>query len=447
MNSLKQIANRIYNHFDTTPDNIELVNYRFYIVSNIGQTIAWSSHLVWMFIFVGLHIQGMAALQFISILIYVFAIILNRRGHHMASMAVSLFEIVGHQAVAVLFIGWECNFQNYIPVVAIFPFLIPHGSKFWKWTMFLVCMLGYIYIDFFIRPITPYYPLGDYPFNFFKISNIVLSFGCFVTWALYLTLAVNRAQVIIEDKTKQLIKAEEAAKQAEMQLMIEMKEKENEIISKEKQRYEELLLNILPKEVAQELKETGRSEAKTFEMVTVMFTDFKDFTRIGEGMSPEQLVREIDYCFSNFDMIIQKYGIEKIKTIGDAYMCAGGLPAINHTHAADVVHAAIDMRDFMIKHKNEKLAKGEIPFEIRIGIHSGPVVAGIVGIKKFAYDIWGDTVNTASRMESSGEVGRVNISEDTYRLVKDKFNCEFRGKITAKGKGEIEMYFAEFKQD
>ncbi len=212
-------------------------------------------------------------------------------------------------------------------------------------------------------------------------------------------------------------------------------------ITKEKNRSEELLLNILPAEVAEELKQKGTSDAKDYEEVTVLFTDFKDFTLISEKMTPSELVKEIDYCFSAFDKIIHKHGIEKIKTIGDAYMCAGGLPIANKTHAEDTVKAALEIRDFMANHNQEKLAKGELPFEIRIGINTGPVVAGIVGVKKFAYDIWGDTVNLASRMESSGEAGKVNISGSTFELIKDKFTCEHRGKIQTKNKGEVDMYF------
>ena len=214
-------------------------------------------------------------------------------------------------------------------------------------------------------------------------------------------------------------------------------------LSKEKKRSDELLLNILPIEVVNELKLTGSSKAKTFSMVTVMFTDFKDFTDVSGKISGELLVDEINYCFSAFDNIIQNYKIEKIKTVGDAYICVGGMPELNFTHSTDIISAAIEIRDFMLKRKIEKESRGEIPFQIRLGIHTGPVVAGIVGVKKFAYDIWGDTVNIASRMESSGEEGKVNISGATYELVKNKFNCTYRGKISAKNKGEIDMYFVE----
>jgi adenylate cyclase len=214
-------------------------------------------------------------------------------------------------------------------------------------------------------------------------------------------------------------------------------------INKQKKRSDELLYNILPEEVAAELKENGSAEAKQFDQVTVLFTDIKDFTKISENMSPKELVEEIHTCFKAFDAIIEKHNIEKIKTIGDSYMCAGGLPLANFTHAENVVSAGIEILGFIIKRAAERVAAGKEPFQIRIGIHTGPVVAGIVGVKKFAYDIWGDTVNTASRMESSGEAGKINLSGATYKLVKEKFKCIYRGKIEAKGKGELDMYFVE----
>jgi class 3 adenylate cyclase len=214
-------------------------------------------------------------------------------------------------------------------------------------------------------------------------------------------------------------------------------------IRKEKQRSEELLLNILPEEVADELKKKGSAEAQQIDEVTVLFTDFKGFTQLAEKLTPKELVAEINECFSAFDYIVEKYNVEKIKTIGDAYMAAGGLPTANKTHAKDVIYAALEIQLFMENFKAKKIAANKLFFEIRIGIHTGPVVAGIVGVKKFAYDIWGDTVNTASRMESSGAVGKVNISGATFDLVKDLFKCEYRGKIKAKGKGEIDMYFVQ----
>jgi len=219
--------------------------------------------------------------------------------------------------------------------------------------------------------------------------------------------------------------------------------KAKKISEAEKERSEELLLNILPAEVAEEIKTTGTAKAKAFTMVTVMFTDFKDFTIVSERVSAELLVDEIHTCFSAFDNILQKHKIEKIKTIGDAYLCASGLPVSNYTHAVDMLNAAFEIRNYILQRKKEKEARGEIPFELRIGIHTGAVVAGIVGVKKYAYDIWGDTVNLAARMEQNSEAGKINISASTYELIKDKFNCTHRGKIQTKNKGEIDMYFVE----
>ncbi len=187
------------------------------------------------------------------------------------------------------------------------------------------------------------------------------------------------------------------------------------------------------------------ADAVLIDEATVLFTDFKGFTAMSEQVTPRQLVKDLHECFSAFDHICTRHGLEKIKTIGDAYMAAGGLPRPNSTHALDVVHAALAMRDFIADGKARRVAAGLPYFEVRIGIHTGPVVAGIVGVKKFQYDIWGDTVNTASRMESSGAVGQVNISEATYALVRDEQGLLFtsRGRVAAKGKGELGMYFVD----
>lgn len=215
------------------------------------------------------------------------------------------------------------------------------------------------------------------------------------------------------------------------------------IIEKEKDRSENLLLNILPEEIAQELKEKGHADAREFERVSILFTDFKSFTEQSAKLSASDLVNEINYCFKAFDGIMEKYGIEKIKTIGDAYMAAGGLPVPTEDSVRNTVLAAFEMQAAIKERKAAMDAAGKPAFEMRVGIHTGPVVAGIVGVKKFQYDIWGDTVNTASRMESNGEVGKVNISQSTYEILKEDpaFVFDSRGKVEAKGKGEIEMYF------
>ena len=216
--------------------------------------------------------------------------------------------------------------------------------------------------------------------------------------------------------------------------------KSNAQLSVEKQRSEDLLLNILPAEVADELKNKGTAAAKHYDNVTVMFTDFVNFTQAGERMSPEALIAELHACFKAFDEIISGFNIEKIKTIGDAYLAVSGLPKADACHAENIVKAAIEINKFM---KNRQEHLGNKTFEVRIGIHSGSVVAGIVGVKKFAYDIWGDTVNTAARIEENSAAGKINMSQVTFELVKEKFACTYRGNIVAKNKGELSMYFLE----
>lgn len=223
--------------------------------------------------------------------------------------------------------------------------------------------------------------------------------------------------------------------------------KSRAIIEKEKDRSESLLLNILPAEIAEELKNNGEAAARDFDMVSILFTDFKSFTEKSAELTAKELIGEINNCFKAFDLICETHGIEKIKTIGDAYMAAGGLPVPSKNAVDNTVLAALEMQSYMTNRFAEKEATDGFTFEMRLGIHTGPVVAGIVGVKKFQYDIWGDTVNTAARMESSGAVGQVNISQYTYELIKDNpaFSFTHRGKINAKGKGEIDMWFVQKK--
>ncbi len=204
---------------------------------------------------------------------------------------------------------------------------------------------------------------------------------------------------------------------------------------------EELLLNILPENIADELRSTGQVTPQPYEKVSVLFTDFKGFSNITQSMSPIEIVEHLNQVFLKMEQITRKHGLEKIKTIGDAYMCAGGLPIANDTNPLDAVKAAMEIQDYMDSYKEEQTAQEKPFFECRIGIHTGKVVAGVIGNSKFAYDIWGSSVNAASRMESNGEPGKVNISGATYEYIKDHFECEHRGKLPIKNMGEVDMYF------
>jgi len=223
----------------------------------------------------------------------------------------------------------------------------------------------------------------------------------------------------------------------DMELRIKTKELEDE-----KKKTDALLRNILPEEIVNEIKTKGNVKPRHYTAVSILFTEFNDFDLITSQVEPNLLLSELNEVFEIFDGIIQKYNLEKLKTIGDSYMIAAGLPEKLKDHAERIIQAAIDMQSYI---KNRNLKK-DIKLEMKAGIHSGPVVAGIVGMNKFTYDIWGDTVNIASRMASGCEPGKINISGETYILVKDEFTCIHRGKLNAKGKGEIDMYFVNGSQ-
>ncbi|HSE25866.1 MAG TPA: adenylate/guanylate cyclase domain-containing protein [Pyrinomonadaceae bacterium] len=214
-------------------------------------------------------------------------------------------------------------------------------------------------------------------------------------------------------------------------------------LNQERRKSDRLLRSVLPATIADELKQTDRVQPVDYEQASVLFTDFVGFTQIAESFTPQQLIEELDSCFGEFDRIAKKHNLEKIKTIGDAYMAVGGIPIASQTHAVDCVLAALEIEELVSSLREKEMRRSRPYWQIRIGIHSGDLIAGVVGREKFSYDVWGDTVNTASRLESSGVAGRINISGATYELVKDFFDCEFRGKVAAKNKGEIDMYFVK----
>jgi|AntAceMinimDraft_17_1070374.scaffolds.fasta_scaffold00729_6 class 3 adenylate cyclase/ligand-binding sensor domain-containing protein len=290
-------------------------------------------------------------------------------------------------------------------------------------------------------------PFGDYKFyvkakNIFDVESpdAIYEFSILPPWyrtiwayIIYVLLIAFILFIIIKYSTIRLRKAK-----IRLEKIIKDRTKE---IQKEREKSDKLLLNILPKQIANELKTNGYAKTKEYKMVTVMFADFKEFTKISEEITSQELIKKLDRAFKYFDKLCIKYKLEKIKTIGDAYMCAGGIPKKNKTNPVDVILAAFDMQEFMIKLQKKQKEKHERIWQLRIGIHNGEAIAGVVGKIKFAYDIWGDTVNIASRMESSGQADKINISGVTYEYIKDFFDCSYRGKIYAKNKGEIDMYF------
>ncbi len=270
------------------------------------------------------------------------------------------------------------------------------------------------------------------------VYSIPLSLSAYLAWKVSNTNRHLEVQIV---QVESLSNEKQSILENQNQLL-ESKVNERTIeLQIEKKKSDDLLLNILPLEIAEELKQTGTSQAQNHDEVSVLFTDFVNFTKTSEQLGVDELLNELNINFTSFDNIMEKYGMEKIKTIGDAYLAVSGLPVSNELHAKNAVLAALEIIDFVDKRKS-KVSYG---LDIRIGINSGPLIAGIIGVKKFAYDIWGDTVNIAARMEQSGEAGKVNISENTYSLVKQDFSFEHRGKIEAKNKGEMDMYFVKHK--
>jgi len=295
-----------------------------------------------------------------------------------------------------------------------------------------------------------------------SIFSIPFSMSAYLAWYFSHINNENEQKVIeIENLTQQNLNQEKEKQtiieniNQELEVQVDNRKSEiekqkseiqlqNKTLEIERQKSEILLLNILPEEVALELKEKGKTQSKFFDSVTILFTDFKDFTKLAEKVSSTELIEELNYCFKEFDRIISKYGIEKIKTIGDAYMAVSGLPVKDEKHALKMVYAALEIRDFMEEYKQKRIGEGKEYFEMRIGINSGEVVAGIVGIKKFAYDVWGTAVNIASEMEVNGTIGKVNISENTYKLVYKNFSTELRPEKLEDS--QVNMYFAEIKE-
>jgi class 3 adenylate cyclase len=311
------------------------------------------------------------------------------------------------------------------------------------WILFIISLFIYILTDQNVLPSTFFN--GHSLFIGHMAEMLLISFAL----ADRINLLKRDNEIKQQEIIRQLEINEKMQLQVNRELEIKVAERTAEVVSQkdklaiEKANSDKLLLNILPAEIAEELKATGSAEARLSEVTTVLFADIKDFTTVASHLNPQELVADINEIFTRFDRIMEKYDIEKIKTIGDAYMAAGGIPYPKASSPVDTIKAAIEMLATAKEVNDKKRAQGRPPFEVRIGINSGPVVAGIVGIKKFAYDIWGPTVNTASRMESSGEAGKINISAATYELVKDHFHCTYRGKVDAKNIGQIEMYFVE----
>jgi len=384
----------------TVPPSVERYDYRTYYSMLIANFMALLLHLSWIFIFYNLEFKTLSVINIGSVLIWIINIaILRRWGTILTAVVIGSVEVVGHQCIAIYYLGWGYGFQYFLLVIVAFAFMMNFKSMLIPGTMFVVCLFSFLEFYYKVQYWgMPHVDLGPAVRETFLMANVTSAF----------TILAIMSYVYSE-----------AARNAEAKLELE------------RQKSEKLLLNILPVSIAQRLKDGDKVIADHFESATVLFSDIVGFTAMSEQVTPTELVSRLNRLFSAFDDLAERHGLEKIKTIGDSYMVAGGFPELRDGHAKDVSAMALDMLEVVEQYNLEM----EQSLNIRIGIHTGPAVAGVIGIKKFSYDVWGDTVNTASRMESCGMPGRIQMSEQAAGLLDDEFVIEERGTVEVKGKG------------
>ncbi|MDZ4658504.1 MAG: adenylate/guanylate cyclase domain-containing protein [Bythopirellula sp.] len=388
------------------PESVPRYDYRTYYSMLIANFMAFVLHFAWIFIFHGLGLTTLSLINIGSVIIFSANMaILRKWGTILTSVVIGSSEVLVHQGLAIYYLGWDYGFQYYLLVIVAFAFMMNFKTMLIPTTLFFTCLVSFLWFYYYVQYWNmPHVDLGETVPELFLMTNVTTAF----------TILAMMSYVYSE-----------AARTAEAKLELE------------RQKSDRLLLNILPVSIAQRLKEDKSIIADHFESATVLFSDIVGFTAMSEHVTPTELVTYLNRLFSSFDDLAEKHGLEKIKTIGDAYMVAGGFPEVRDCHVKDVSAMALDMLD-VVQQCNFITQQ---PVEIRIGIHTGPAVAGVIGIKKFAYDVWGDTVNTASRMESSGLPGKIQLSEQAAALLGDDFVIEERGRVEVKGKGCMKTYW------
>ena len=403
MSKFKDYAISIFKKFNEKPENIDSKMYRFFILSNYLYALFGLIHFSFIFLFSILGFKLLAVFNIASTFIFIAVIYLNHNGYIKTAFVIATFEILIHPALASYYIG-DVGLRHALLFLLMLGFIFPTKETYRKIAIGAFICLCYAAMNYYEHIYNPVFELPSYIFLSLNVAVSLLAafISCFM--AHYFQTAASTAE---------------------------------EALEKEYKRSEKLLLNVLPKTIAEELKSGAKVIADKFQNTTLLFADIVGFTSFSEKISPEKLVDILNQVFSLFDKLIDKYDMEKIKTIGDAYMVAGGVPTQREDHAKTIADLSLGMIEELSKYNKEN----DQSFQIRIGIHSGPVVAGVIGIKKFIYDVWGDTVNIASRMESHGVPGRIQVSEQTYTLLKDNYDLESRGEIEIKGKGKLPSYF------
>jgi class 3 adenylate cyclase len=370
---------------------------------NYVYLVSFAGHLFVLALFLLLQVDYVAPFNLITLWAFPASFFLNRQGKHRSALYIAWIEVILHSYISILVIGWDSGFFYFM--LLSFPLItfIPFWSQWYK-ILLAFLTLSLLVTLYVLSEHYVYYPSfnPDHLFVFQTYTLIVFAL-CLVVIGYFYNKAVVETEVLLQD---------------------------------EFQRSESLLLNILPPRVARRLKEGEKMVAQKYLSASILFLDIVGFTALSKNIEPEDLVEILNEIFSGFDALSEKHGLEKIKTIGDSYMAASGIPVVNPQHAFHTAAMALDMKAFLVDY-NERKA---LDLSVRIGIHSGPVVAGVIGKKKWSYDLWGDTVNTASRMEALSPVGEIQISEETWTSIKGRFHCRYRGRIAVKGKGKLKTY-------
>ncbi|MBK8498077.1 MAG: adenylate/guanylate cyclase domain-containing protein [Flavobacteriales bacterium] len=401
---MQRISQLLSYYFTAIPDLISFRNYRFYLVGHVAYNFALTVHSLWAVLFAILGVPQLFVFNLFSVGIFIGCILLNRRGHHMLPTVVGMAEVVTHQVVACYLLGTGSGYQLYILVVSLYPFIMPSWRPWIKAVLFAGSLAGYLFIELVLKVRTPQVVLEPGLLGALNISNIVFGFVCLGIWGIYFSFGMRKTE---------------------------------EQLDAEFDKSEQLLLNILPRSIAERLKAREPIISDRLPDASILFADLVGFTRFAENVAPDELVRILNEYFSAFDALADRFGMEKIKTIGDAYMVAAGVPKPDGDHARNIGRFALEMLA-VLDERNTHLGHA---MQLRIGIHCGPVAAGVIGTRKFAYDLWGDTVNVASRMESLGVPGRIQITESFQRACCDYFAFEERGLVEVKGKGQMRTWF------
>jgi class 3 adenylate cyclase len=405
LESADDAVRRFFRFATRVPPSVARYDQRMYYSMLLANFMALVLHFAWIFVFAAMGLTTLSLVNIGSVAIWCLNIALIRGwGAVLTAVVIGAWEVMGHQFLAVYYFGWGYGFQYFLLVVVAFAFMMNFRSMVVPIGLFVICVSAFLWYYYSVQYWLPHDQQDPTIRETFLTINVVTAFTILAIMSFVYS---------------------EAARTAEAKLELEQ------------QKSERLLLNILPQSIAERLKESNSVIADHFESTTVMFSDIVGFTAMSEKISPAELVGRLNQIFSAFDDLAERYGLEKIKTIGDAYMVAGGFPERRDGHANDVCAMALDMLTEIDLCNRET---GQ-PVSIRIGVHTGPAVAGVIGIKKFVYDVWGDTVNTASRLESSGAPGRIQISAQTKAVLDGEFVVEERGQVELKGKGCMTTYW------